>query len=121
MATNGATTRSYRARPRWDRWGARCDGAHRPTKAGTAGLAPEQEELPAWVGPETLVIASSKSGDTEETLRQLESANSYRLAQKEAAIAAAEATFLDPHVSVGQVSAYETIGLAKRPEPSSMT
>jgi glucose/mannose-6-phosphate isomerase len=31
-------------------------------------------ELPAWVGPETLVIASSKSGDTEETLRQLETA-----------------------------------------------
>ena len=31
-------------------------------------------ELPAWVGPDTLVIASSKSGDTEETLRQLESA-----------------------------------------------
>lgn len=31
-------------------------------------------ELPAWVGPDTLVIASSKSGDTEETLRQLEGA-----------------------------------------------
>lgn len=31
-------------------------------------------ELPAWVGPDTLVIASSKSGDTEETLRQLETA-----------------------------------------------
>jgi len=31
-------------------------------------------ELPAWVGSDTLVIASSKSGDTEETLRQLESA-----------------------------------------------
>lgn len=31
-------------------------------------------ELPAWVGPDTLVIASSKSGDTEETLRQLEAA-----------------------------------------------
>jgi glucose/mannose-6-phosphate isomerase len=31
-------------------------------------------ELPAWVGPQTLVIASSKSGDTEETLRQLERA-----------------------------------------------
>jgi glucose/mannose-6-phosphate isomerase len=35
-------------------------------------------ELPAWVGPETLVIASSKSGDTEETLRQLETALSRR-------------------------------------------
>ena len=35
-------------------------------------------ELPAWVGPETLVIASSKSGDTEETLRQLEAALSRR-------------------------------------------
>ncbi len=31
-------------------------------------------ELPAWVGPETLVIASSRSGATEETLRQLEAA-----------------------------------------------
>jgi glucose/mannose-6-phosphate isomerase len=35
-------------------------------------------DLPAWVGPETLVIASSKSGQTEETLRQLESALSRR-------------------------------------------
>ena len=35
-------------------------------------------ELPAWVGPQTLVIASSKSGDTEETLRQLEAALSRR-------------------------------------------
>lgn len=31
-------------------------------------------ELPAWVSPDTLVIASSKSGSTEETLRQLEAA-----------------------------------------------
>lgn len=29
-------------------------------------------------------------------------------------LAASSATFLDPHVSVGQVSAYETIGLARR-------
>ena len=35
-------------------------------------------ELPAWVGPDTLVIASSKSGNTEETLRQLETALSRR-------------------------------------------
>ena len=35
-------------------------------------------ELPAWVGPETLVIASSKSGNTEETLRQLETALTRR-------------------------------------------
>lgn len=35
-------------------------------------------ELPAWVGPETLVIASSKSGDTEETLRLLETALARR-------------------------------------------
>jgi glucose/mannose-6-phosphate isomerase len=35
-------------------------------------------ELPAWVGPQTLVIASSKSGDTEETLQQLETALSRR-------------------------------------------
>lgn len=31
-------------------------------------------ELPAWVGPDTLVIASSKSGDTEETVSALQSA-----------------------------------------------
>ena len=31
-------------------------------------------ELPAWVGPETLVIASSKSGDTEETINALTAA-----------------------------------------------
>lgn len=35
-------------------------------------------ELPAWVGAETLVIASSKSGSTEETLRQLETALARR-------------------------------------------
>jgi glucose/mannose-6-phosphate isomerase len=35
-------------------------------------------ELPAWVGPDTLVIASSRSGDTEETLRQLEAALARR-------------------------------------------
>ncbi|MGD8487296.1 MAG: bifunctional phosphoglucose/phosphomannose isomerase [Chloroflexota bacterium] len=35
-------------------------------------------ELPAWIGPETLVIASSKSGQTEETLRQLETALARR-------------------------------------------
>jgi len=29
-------------------------------------------------------------------------------------IAASDATFFDPHVSIGQVSAYETIGLARR-------
>lgn len=31
-------------------------------------------ELPAWVGPDTLVIASSKSGDTEETVSALTAA-----------------------------------------------
>jgi len=35
-------------------------------------------DLPAWVGPDTLVIASSKSGDTEETLSALETALSRR-------------------------------------------
>jgi glucose/mannose-6-phosphate isomerase len=35
-------------------------------------------DLPAWLGPETLVIASSKSGQTEETLRQLETALARR-------------------------------------------
>jgi enoyl-CoA hydratase len=36
------------------------------------------------------------------------------LADSDVAIAATSATFLDPHVSVGQVSAFETIGLARR-------
>lgn len=35
-------------------------------------------DLPAWVGTETLVIASSKSGDTEETLSALETALTRR-------------------------------------------
>ena len=29
-------------------------------------------------------------------------------------IAASDATFLDPHVSIGQVSAYETVGLIRK-------
>jgi enoyl-CoA hydratase len=36
------------------------------------------------------------------------------VADADIAIASANATFLDPHVSIGQVSAYETIGLARR-------
>ena len=36
------------------------------------------------------------------------------VADADIVIAADDATFLDPHVSVGQVSAYETIGLAKK-------
>jgi enoyl-CoA hydratase len=36
------------------------------------------------------------------------------LADSDVAIAATTATFLDPHVSVGQVSAFESIGLARR-------
>ena len=36
------------------------------------------------------------------------------VADADIAIAAESATFVDPHVSVGQVSAFETIGLAKR-------
>jgi glucose/mannose-6-phosphate isomerase len=35
-------------------------------------------DLPAWVGTETLVIASSKSGNTEETLSALETALARR-------------------------------------------
>jgi glucose/mannose-6-phosphate isomerase len=35
-------------------------------------------DLPAWVGPETLVVASSKSGTTEETISSLEQALSRR-------------------------------------------
>ncbi len=35
-------------------------------------------ELPAWVGPDTLVIASSRSGSTEETLSALEAALARR-------------------------------------------
>jgi enoyl-CoA hydratase/carnithine racemase len=36
------------------------------------------------------------------------------VADSDIVIAATSATFLDPHVSVGQVSAFETIGLARR-------
>jgi enoyl-CoA hydratase len=36
------------------------------------------------------------------------------IADADIVIAASNATFLDPHVSVGQVSAYETIGLARK-------
>ncbi len=36
------------------------------------------------------------------------------VADADVALAASSATFLDPHVSIGQVSAYETIGLARR-------
>jgi enoyl-CoA hydratase/carnithine racemase len=36
------------------------------------------------------------------------------LADSDIAIASSSATFLDPHVSVGQVSAFESIGLARR-------
>jgi enoyl-CoA hydratase len=36
------------------------------------------------------------------------------VADADIVIAASTASFLDPHVSVGQVSAYETIGLARR-------
>ncbi|MBO0732319.1 MAG: enoyl-CoA hydratase/isomerase family protein [Acidimicrobiaceae bacterium] len=36
------------------------------------------------------------------------------VADADVVIASSDATFFDPHVSVGQVSAYETIGLARR-------
>ena len=36
------------------------------------------------------------------------------VADADVVIASSDATFLDPHVSVGQVSAYETIGLARK-------
>lgn len=36
------------------------------------------------------------------------------VADADIVVAAEEATFLDPHVSIGQVSAYETIGLIKK-------
>ncbi len=36
------------------------------------------------------------------------------IADADIVIAASSASFLDPHVSVGQVSAYETIGLARK-------
>jgi enoyl-CoA hydratase/carnithine racemase len=36
------------------------------------------------------------------------------IADADIVIASSEATFLDPHVSVGQVSAYESIGLARK-------
>jgi enoyl-CoA hydratase len=36
------------------------------------------------------------------------------VADADVVVAASDASFLDPHVSIGQVSAYETIGLARR-------
>src|SRR6185312_6175033 len=36
------------------------------------------------------------------------------VADADIVIAASDASFLDPHVSVGQVSAYESIGLARK-------
>ncbi len=36
------------------------------------------------------------------------------VADADIVIAASDASFLDPHVSVGQVSAYETIGLPRK-------
>lgn len=36
------------------------------------------------------------------------------VADADIVVAASNATFLDPHVSIGQVSAYETIGLARK-------
>jgi enoyl-CoA hydratase len=36
------------------------------------------------------------------------------VADADIVVAASDATFVDPHVSIGQVSAYETIGLARR-------
>ena len=36
------------------------------------------------------------------------------VADADVVLAASSATFVDPHVSIGQVSAYETIGLARR-------
>ena len=43
------------------------------------------------------------------------------VADADIAIAADDATFLDPHVSVGQVSAFETIGLLKKVPMESVT
>ena len=36
------------------------------------------------------------------------------VADADIVLASSDATFLDPHVSIGQVSAYETVGLARR-------
>ena len=41
------------------------------------------------ISRDAVVIEDDRTGTSQETLRQLQSANSYRLAQKEAAIAAA--------------------------------
>ena len=43
------------------------------------------------------------------------------VADADIVIAADSATFLDPHVSVGQVSAFETIGLLKKVPMESVT
>ena len=43
------------------------------------------------------------------------------VADADVVVAAEDATFLDPHVSVGQVSAFETIGLLKKAPMESVT
>ena len=43
------------------------------------------------------------------------------VADADIVVAAEDATFLDPHVSVGQVSAFETIGLIKKASMESVT
>jgi enoyl-CoA hydratase len=43
------------------------------------------------------------------------------VADADIVIAASSATFLDPHVSIGQVSAYETIGLARKSPMEAVT
>jgi enoyl-CoA hydratase/carnithine racemase len=43
------------------------------------------------------------------------------VADADVVIAAADATFLDPHVSLGQVSAYETIGLVRKSPMEAIT
>ncbi len=43
------------------------------------------------------------------------------VADADIVIASSDATFLDPHVSIGQVSAYETIGLARKSPMEAIT
>jgi enoyl-CoA hydratase/carnithine racemase len=43
------------------------------------------------------------------------------VADADVVIASTDATFLDPHVSIGQVSAYETIGLARKSPMEAIT
>ena len=72
----------------------------RRTKRGEPGLT-------AWHNGVTKPVITAVNGACA-------GAGLHFVADSDIVIAATSATFLDPHVSVGQVSAFETIGLARR-------